>query len=319
VTRYIVGRLIQAVILIIAVTALTFILVRLAPGDPISFLVGERANPEFQERLRRELGLDQPLHVQLVTYFQHLARGDLGFSFTYQAPVLTVILSRLQPTLLLMAVSLVLSALVGIWSGVSSAVNAGSRRAAVVTVGSLVGYSIPAFWLGQILILVFGVWLGWLPILGMTSRFNARGPEQWLDIALHLVLPVLTLTVFHVALISRLTRAAMLEVLDLEFVRVARSKGLSERVVVYRHALANAALPIITVLGLQLGSLVAGFVLVETVFGWPGLGRLTFDSIAARDYPVITGLFIFVAASVILSNLAADIAYAVADPRVRYR
>ena len=318
-TRYIIGRLIQAVILTIAVTALTFILIRLAPGDPISLLAGERANPEFQDRLRRELGLDEPLHVQLVTYFAHLLRGDFGFSFTYQAPVLGVILSRLQPTLLLMASSLVLSGLLGIWSGVSSAVHAGTRRAAVVTVASLIGYSIPAFWLGQILILLFGVALGWFPILGMTSRFNARGVEQWLDVAWHLVLPVMTLTVFHVALISRLTRAAMLEVLDQEYVRVARGKGLAERVVIYRHALANAALPIITVLGLQAGSLVAGFVLVETVFGWPGLGRLTFDSIAARDYPVITGLFIFVAASVILSNLVTDIAYAVADPRVRYR
>ena len=315
---YVARRLVEAVVLIIGAAALGFVLVHLAPGDPVAILAGERSSPEFQDRLRHELGLDQPLGTQLVKYLQHLAVGDLGYSFTYQAPVGTVILSRLQPTLLLMGASFVLSAIAGVWLGVWTAVRSRTWLATAVSALSVAGYSIPSFWLGQVLILVLGVGLGWFPILGMSSTYGQSGPAAWLDLLHHLFLPALTLMVFQLALISRLTRAAMLEVLEADYVRVARGKGLSERRVVYGHALRNALLPVVTVIGLQLGSLVAGFVLVETVFSWPGLGRLTFDAIAARDYPVISGLFLVISASVIVANLATDLIYPFIDPRIRY-
>jgi peptide/nickel transport system permease protein len=217
-----------------------------------------------------------------------------------------------------MVTSFGLSAAVGVWTGVWTAVRSGSFGAGLVSVLSVVGYSIPGFWLGQVLILLFGVALGWFPIVGMTSRFGISGPEMWLDVAWHLVLPTATLTAFFIALISRLTRASMLEILDQEYIRAARGKGLSEPAIIYRHALPNALIPVVTILGLQLGTLIAGFVLVETVFSWPGLGRLTFDAIAARDYPVISGLFLFISVSVIAANLLTDLVYAFIDPRIRY-
>jgi ABC-type dipeptide/oligopeptide/nickel transport system permease component len=316
--RYVARRLVWAAAISVAAVVITFLLIHLAPGDPIGVLAGDRSTPEYQAMLRRQLGLDQPLPVQLARYLERLAHGDLGYSFTYQAPVAAVILSRLPPTLLLMGTSLVVAAVGGVWIGVRSAVR---RRSAVwngVTVASLVGYSMPPFWLGQVLILVFGVALGWFPILGMSSTLGAAGPAQALDVARHLVLPALTLAVVEIALISRLTRSGMIEALEQDYVVAARGKGLGARRVVYRHALRNALLPVVTVFGLELGWLVAGFVVVETVFGWPGLGRLTFDAIAARDYPVITGLFIVVTLCVVAANLLTDLLYLVIDPRIRY-
>jgi ABC-type dipeptide/oligopeptide/nickel transport system permease component len=315
---YLARRLVWAVAISVAAVVITFLLIHLSPGDPIGVLAGDRSTPQYQAMLRRQLGLDQPLPVQLARYLERLARGDLGFSFTYQAPVATVILSRLPPTLLLMGTSLVLAAVGGTWIGVRTAVGRRSAGWNGVTVLSLIGYSMPPFWLGQVLILVFGVTLGWFPILGMSSTLAASGPAHALDVARHLVLPAITLAVVEVALISRLTRAGMIEALDQDFVVAARGKGLGRRRVVYRHALRNALLPVVTVFGLELGWLVAGFVVVETVFGWPGLGRLTFDAIAARDYPVITGLFIVVTLCVVAANLLTDLLYLVIDPRIRY-
>jgi len=315
---YFARRLVWAVVIAIIAVMITFFLIHLAPGSPVSFLAGDRATPQYQALLRHQLGLDQPLPVQLYRYLTRLAHGDLGYSFTYQAPVSTVILSRLPATLLLMGTSLVLATGGGIWIGVRTAVG---RRAAVwnaATVASLIGYSLPPFWFGQVLILVFGVTLGWFPILGMSSQLSATGWTHVVDIAWHLVLPAVTLGLIEMALISRLTRSAMIEVLDQDYIITARGKGLSWHRVTYRHALRNALLPVVTVFGLELGWLVAGFVVVETVFSWPGLGRLTFDAITARDYPVITGLFILVTFTVVAANLLSDVVYMIVDPRIRY-
>jgi peptide/nickel transport system permease protein len=294
------------------------VLIRLAPGDPISVLAGERSSLEYQTQLRRDLGLDQPLGVQLWRYLVNVARGNLGYSFTLQQPVIALIAQRLPPTLLLMLTSLSLAAIAGIWSGVAIAMRPRSVGANALTVGSLLGYSIPSFWFAELLILLFAVRLQWFPLVGMTSLGGQTGAQLWLDIAWHLVLPTLTLGIFNLALFSRLTRAAMRDVLEQEYVNVARGKGLSERTVIYKHALRNGLLPVITVFGLNLGSIPAGFVLVETVFGWPGLGRLTFDAVAARDYPLISGMFVCISEAVIVANLATDWAYSLIDPRIRY-
>jgi ABC-type dipeptide/oligopeptide/nickel transport system permease component len=318
VIRYLARRAVWAVVISIVSVVMTFLLIHLAPGDPIGILAGDRSTAEYQQQLRQQLGLDQPLGVQLVRYLDRLVWGDLGYSFTYQAPVRDVIGSRVPPTLLLMGTSLILATLLGTWLGVQTAVGKRSLGWNLVTVLSLIGYSMPAFWLGQVLIMVLGVWAGWFPILGMTGKIGATGFDQFSDVAWHLVLPASTLIVVEIALISRLTRASMLEVLDQDFVVAARGKGLPRRRVVYRHALRNALLPVVTVLGLELGWIVAGFVVIETAFSWPGLGRLTFEAINARDYPVITGLFIVVTFSVVLANLLTDLVYMLIDPRIRY-
>ena len=315
---YLARRAVWAVVISVVAVIMTFLLIHLAPGDPIGILAGDRSTAEYQHQLRQQLGLDQPLTVQLVRYLERLARGDLGYSFTDQAPVAEVIASRVMPTLLLMGTSLSIASILGIWLGVKTAVGKRSPGWNLVTVLSLVGYSMPAFWLGQVLILVLGVWAGWFPILGMTGRIGATGLEYVRDVAWHLALPATTLIVIEIALISRLTRASMLEALDQDFVVAARGKGLSRRRVVYGHALRNALLPVITVLGLEFGWIVAGFVVIETAFSWPGLGRLTFEAINARDYPVITGLFITVTFSVVAANLLTDLVYVIIDPRIRY-
>ena len=318
--RYIAWRAIQTIPLLIGIVVLVFLLVHLAPGDPTAALAGDRADLEYQQRLRERLGLDQPLAVQLGLYLGTVARGDLGYSFTYREPVLDLILDRLPPTLLLMSVAFVLSAFIGIWVGTWTAARRGSRRWGAVGVAAVAGYSIPSFWLAIILVLFFGAYLRWFPIVGMTSLTSrATDPlSVGLDIAHHMVLPVLTLTVYYVALISRLTRSSMNDTLHQDYILAARGKGLSERDVVYRHALRNALLPVVTVLGLQFGAMIAGFVVVEVVFAWPGLGRLTYDAILARDYPVVMGLFIILSIAVILANLLTDVLYAFIDPRIRY-
>jgi ABC-type dipeptide/oligopeptide/nickel transport system permease component len=314
---YVLRRLAWATTVSVAAAAMTFLLVRLAPGNPVSILAGELSTPEYQEALVRRLGLDQPLWVQLIRYFQQLLQGDLGYSFTYHAPVSAVIGARVAPTLLLMGVTLTISMALGVWIGVRSAVGNGTLRWRAAGVLTLVGFSLPGFWLGQILILVFSVWLGWFPALGSASDIDATGIDHVLDVAWHLVLPAATISVIQVTLISRLTRAAMLEALGADYIVAARGKGVGPRRLTYRHAFRNALLPVVTVFGLELGLLVAGFVVVETVFSWPGLGSLTASAIDARDYPVITGLFLVITLSVVLANLLTDLLYLAIDPRIR--
>jgi peptide/nickel transport system permease protein/oligopeptide transport system permease protein len=275
------------------------------PGDPAQVLAGQMATPEEIENIRRQLGLDRPIYEQYVTYLSRLARFDLGRSARTQNPVTEEIWARLPNTLLLAVVAITLACLLGIPAGIISAVRPYSWIDYLVTTSALFGMSMPVFWLGLMLVVVFSVILKWLP---------AGGTGSWQ----HVILPSVTLAAFVAAFISRMTRSAMLETLAQDYTTTARSKGLKERVVVIKHALKNAMIPIITVVGLQFGLLLGGAVLTETVFAWPGLGRLIVDSILARDYPVIQGAILIFGLLYIMVNLVVDLIYALVDPRIRY-
>lgn len=318
---YVVLRLLQAIPAIFAIIVLAFILVHATPGDPTYLLVGETSDPKLIEQIRKNFGLDRPLHEQLFLYIVQVLQGNLGNSYWFGAPVLTVILERVPATLLLMSVSLIFAVGLGIPLGVRSSKKPYSLTDNIVTVASLVGYSVPLFWLGQIFIIIFALWLGLFPFGGLTSvpTDQMTTPSGILDILRHLILPALGLGSSQLALIFRLTRANMLEVLDQDYMLTARAKGLKENEIIYGHALRNALLPIVTVIGLNIAFMFAGAILTETVFTWPGLGRLMFDSLTRRDYPMIMGLFIFISVVVIVVTVITDLAYAYLDPRVRYR
>jgi peptide/nickel transport system permease protein len=319
--KYLIRRLLQAIPLLIGAIIINFLILHAAPGDPTDYLIGQASVEQvFVDRLKTELGLDKPLYVQLCRFLLKAGSGDLGYSFVSGAPVLDLILERFPATLLLMGTQYLLSALFGIVLGVLSARKPNSFLDNSVTVFSLAGFAIPIFWLGQMMILILGHRLEWFPLQGMANlRQMYSGFAYILDVAHHLVLPVLTLTLFNMALIIRLTRGAMLQVMGQEYIRVARSKGLSEGKVLLKHALRNALLPVITVMGLNFRTLIAGAVLTETVFAWPGLGRLTFDAIHARDYSLLMGMFIFTCILVIVGNLITDLIYSLIDPRIRYQ
>lgn len=297
-----------------------FTLVSLAPGDPVTTLLGEYpAPPEYVARLRQEFGLDRPLPVRLALYAWNVIRGNLGFSFAYGLPVATLVAGRLGNTLLLMGTSITAAALLGVALGVAAARKAGSALDAAGTGFSLAGFSIPDFWLAQLLILLFALSLGWLPAQGLRSvREEYTGLAAVVDVLRHLVLPATALSFRYMALISRLTRASTLEAMSQDFILAARARGVPERIVLVRHGLRNAALPIITVIGYNFAFVLAGSALVETVFGWPGVGRLLYDAILKRDTPVLLGVLLVVSATVVVVNLMVDLAYAALDPRVRY-
>lgn len=318
--RYAGGRLLQAVPLLLGVVVVNFLLIALAPGDPVATLLGEYpAPPEYVARLRQEFGLDRPIPVRLALYAWNVARGNLGFSFAYRLPVATLVAERLGNTFLLMATAIALAALVGVALGVAAARRPGSLLDAASTGVSLAGYSIPDFWLAQLLVLLFAVALGWLPAQGIRSvREEYTGLAAALDMGRHLILPALALSFRYMALIARLTRASMLEAMSQDFILAARARGLPERLVLVQHGLRNAALPVVTVIGYNLAFVLAGSALVETVFGWPGVGRLLYDAILQRDTPVLLGILLMVSATVVAVNLAVDLLYAVLDPRVRY-
>jgi peptide/nickel transport system permease protein len=317
---YIARRLAQAVPVVLAVVVLNFLIVHLAPGDPVNILVGEYgATTEFRDRVRREYGLDQPVSTQLAVYLRRVFRGDLGHSLYFNQPVIGLIASRLPATLLLMATQLIFAMVTGITLGVAAARRPYSRLDNASTAVALIGYSMPVFWSGLLLILLFSSTLGVLPSGGMVStRETATGLARALDIARHLVLPAFTLGLVNLALYVRLTRASMLEVLSQDYVRTARAKGVEERRVVRRHALRNAMLPVITITGIDLGRMIGGAVLTETVFAWPGVGTLTFTALQSRDYPVIVGTFMLVSIGVIAANLFVDVMYGFFDPRIQY-
>jgi len=318
---YILRRLLQSIPLILFVMAINFLIIHAAPGDPITYLYGGSAevSAEQMSRLRAELGLDRPLYVQFVLYLRSLAGGDLGFSVINRKPVLDLILERIPATLVLMTAAFVFSVLAGALWGMISAVRARTSVDYAVTVVSLFGYSMPTFWLGLILILVFSLQLGWFPTMGMvTLGGELSGLAGLVDLLHHLVLPTVTLGSFFVATYARLTRSSMLEVLGQEFITAAWAKGLPGRAVHYKHALRNALLPVITVIGLQIGFLFAGAVLTETIFAWPGMGSLTYQAILQRDYALLMGLFLIVSVCVILMNLVTDLVYTIVDPRIRY-
>jgi peptide/nickel transport system permease protein len=318
--KYILKRILQSIPLILAVIVINFLIIHLAPGDPATMLAGEQATPQWIEQTRREFGLDKPLVEQLGIYLIKVVQFDLGYSYSSRASVLALISERIPATLLLMGVALIIATVMGVVLGVLSSKKPYSLFDNAVTSASLAGYSIPIFWLGQILMLLFVLWLPWFPAGGMTSvREGYVGLAYVVDVLHHLILPAFALSAWYLAIISRLTRSSMLEVLREDYIVLARSKGLDERTVLYKHALRNALLPIITFVGMTVGLMLGGAVLTETVFGWPGLGRLMYSSISSRDYPVLLGLLLFISATVILVNLATDIVYALNDPRITYK
>ena len=319
-TRYILWRLVQAIPLIFIILVINFFLIHAAPGDPVDILVGQTdADPKILQELRREFALDQPLIVQLGIYIKKLLKFDLGYSMRYRQRVLDLILSRLPATLLLMAVALILSSIVGILLGTFAALRPYWWLDNTTTLVALACYSMPLFWLGQILLLVFSLKLDLLPTQGMVSlRAPTEGWERVVDILEHLILPAITYSSYYLTLIFRMTRVKMQEVLAQDFIITAHAKGVSRRRVVYKHALRNAMIPIVTIIGFNFAFMMAGSVLTETVFAWPGIGRLMFDAIMARDYPVLLGVFFIVSIIVILVNAMTDIIYAIIDPRVVY-
>jgi peptide/nickel transport system permease protein len=317
--RYIAMRLVKTVLVAIAVVLLSFFLIRLAPGDVATVMAGQAgyADEAFMKNLRAEYGLDQPMPVQLWKYVDQVAHGDLGLSYVRSQPVLTIIMERLPNTLLLDAFALVIAAVGGIWLGSVAARRPGSAVDNLTTVLAMLFYSVPQFWLGMMMMLVFAVWLNWLPPFGIeTMGADYTGLARLGDVGLHILLPGMTLALYFLASYARLTRTAMIEVADQDFVKTARAKGISERQVARRHILRNALLPLITYAGLQASILVGGNVLVENVFSWPGVGTLAYEAVSSRDNPLLLGIFIVTAVLVSLFNLVTDIAYSIADPRV---
>ncbi|HXA96787.1 MAG TPA: ABC transporter permease [Candidatus Dormibacteraeota bacterium] len=316
---YLARRLLALFPLVLGVVLLGFAIVQLAPGDPVQVLVGDYpAPPEYVKQVRERFGLDAPRWVQLGRYVGEVARGNLGYSFFYNQPVRDVLASRIGATLLLMSSALVLAAVGGVLLGVAGGRRPGSWVDHVLMLLGLVGYSLPVFWLGQLLLIAFSIKLDLLPTQGMRSiAFNLTPVERMLDVVRHLALPALTLATRYVALNVRLTRTSLVEVSAMDYLTTARAKGLAERIVIYKHALRNALIPVVTVMGVNVGHLVAGAVLTETVFAWPGLGRLIFEAILHRDYPVMLGGLLLTSVFVVVGNLLADLACALIDPRIR--
>jgi peptide/nickel transport system permease protein len=302
---YLAKRLVASAVTLLGVSVIVFLMVRLLPGDPAQVLAGLLATEEDVARLRVDLGLNQPLYVQYGVFVGRLLHGNLGLSARTSQPVLAEIKPRLRSTLTLAVVSAALATLGGMTAGALAATRPYSRFDYLLSLATLFGVSMPTYWLGLMLIIVFAVHLNWLPAAG------SEGAKS-------LILPALTLAAFSVALIARMTRASMLEVLGQEYVRTARAKGLGESLVVARHALRNAFVPILTVVGLQFGALLGGAVLTESVFGWPGMGLLLIESIFSRDYAMVQGIVLVFSTLFILTNLIVDLLYVVIDPRIRY-
>ena len=319
--RYVAGRLLQIPAVLFGLVTVIWLVVRLAPGDPVLALVGDFPAPEeYVRKVRAEFGLDRSLPEQFVRYVAAVATGDLGFSFVFRRPVLGLVLERATATALLTVTALGLASIAGGALGLVAARRPFSVLDALISGGSVVGFSVPVFWLGQLLILLFAVTLGWLPAQGMVSlRASPEGWDRVLDVARHLVLPAAALSLRFLAMTARLARASTLEVLGRDYVRTAQAKGASEPRVLFRHALPNAILPVLTLVGYNFGFVLAGSALIETVFGWPGMGRLLYDSVFARDFPVLLGIMIVVSLTVVLANLATDLLYAYFDPRIRFR
>ena len=315
-------RLLKAIPLLLAIVICNFVLLKLAPGDAAEVLAGEAGagTAEYLAELRARFGLDQPVYMQLWHYVVKLVTLDLGFSFRHNQPVLSLILDRLPATLLLMFSGMGLAVLIGATLGVLASQRVNQLRDNVISVFAILSFSVPVFWLGLMLIVVFSVNLGWLPAGGMeTMASGKQGVARLLDVLRHMVMPVTTLGLFYVALYTRVMRASMLEVFNQDYVTTARAKGLSERRITFRHVFRNALLPMVTLVGVQFGTLLGGSVLVETVFSWPGLGRLAFEAVFQRDINLLLGILLMCSVLVVLSNILVDVMYSQLDPRIRTR
>jgi len=305
VKRFIFKRFLLAIPVIVGVSTLVFLLIHMIPGNPVEVMLGERALPADAERLRNELGLDRPLSIQYLNFLSGLARGNMGVSFFYRKPVLPAILERYPATLELTAASMCLALIIALPLGLLSARRPYSSTDRLSMLFSLFGATMPSFWLGPLLILIFAIHFDWLPVSGREN-------------ALSLILPSVTLGLGLSAILSRMIRSGLLEVLDQGYITAARARGAGESKVFLLHALRNALIPLITILGIQFGALLSGAIVTETIFSWPGIGRLLVQAIEARDYPLVQGCVLVIAISYIIVNLAVDILYAVVDPRVRY-
>ena len=321
-SRYLLRRLGQAVLVLAIVVVLQFFLLQLAPGDVADVIAGEAqaSDPEFVRRLRLELGLDRPLWVQLGLHLQRVVTLDLGQAHSFDAPVLDLILERLPATLLLMVASIVMAMVLGTSLGIWAALRARRLTDTLVTFSALLFSATPGFVVGIGMILLFTVQLKWLPMSGMSDLYSdSPWWAQALDIARHLIMPMVSLSLFYVAVYTRLMRASMLEVMYLDYVRTARSKGLMPLRIIWRHMARNAMLPMVTMLGLQVSSLLGGSVVIETVFGWPGIGRLAFEAVFKRDVPLVMGVLLFSSVLVLSVSLMIDLIYTRLDPRISLR
>jgi peptide/nickel transport system permease protein len=313
--RYVVHRLALAVPVLLGISVVVFLMLKLVPGDPAVALLGPQAEPRDIEMLRRAWGLDRPVHEQYLTWLGHVLRGDLGLSLEQRLPVAHLVLTRFKNTAVLTVASVLLSLALGLTAGIVSATRPRSVFDRLTMVAALFANSMPAFWLGLVLIFIFSLRLGWFPVSGM---YSIRGEGGIVDLLHHLVLPAVTLGGATTAIVARLTRSSMLEVIRQDYVRTAWAKGLVERRVVLGHALRNALLPVVTVVGLQIGFLLGGAVLTETVFSWPGVGLQLYRAISTRDIPLIQGSVLLIAVTFVVINLAVDLLYALLDPRIRY-
>ena len=311
---YIARRLLALVPVALVVATVAFVLIHVAPGDPASIIAGPDASPDDIARLHRQLGLDAPFHVQLFRWYGRLARGDLGQSIFLRRPVLEAILDRAEPTILLTLYALVIAVGLGVPAGVIAARHHDGTTDQALMAGALVGISIPNFLLGLLLILFFSVRLGWFPVAGYSPL-----EYGWFGTLRSLTLPAFALGVVQSALIARIARSAMLDVLREQYIVAGRAKGLGERAVIYKHALKNAMIPTVTIIGISFAVLISGAVVIETVFNIPGLGRLIISAVLRRDYPVIQGVVLCIAGVYMLVNLAVDLSYLAFDPRVRYQ
>ncbi|MBY6261254.1 ABC transporter permease [Azospirillum sp. 412522] len=318
--RLFASRLVKAAAILIAIVVMNFFLVHAAPGDPAMVMAGEAgaADEKFVAQLREQFGLDRPLYEQLGTYVGKIVQGDLGFSYRQQRPVWDILAERLPATLVLTLTAFLLALAAGVALGTLAAVAVGTWADSAITVIALLAYATPIYWIGLMLSLLFSIQLGWLPAFGYeTIGAGYTGLAHVADVAVHLILPVITLALFYMAGYARLTRASMLEVRGLDFVKTAKAKGLTQSRIVTRHVLRNAILPVITVAGIQAGQLVGGSILIETVFAWPGIGRLAFEAVLQRDYQVLLGIFLVTSIMVILFNILTDILYGLVDPRIQ--
>jgi peptide/nickel transport system permease protein len=310
---YLLRRLLATVPVLVAVAVTIFLLLRLTPGDPAAVIAGEDARPEHLEKIREHLGLNRPIHAQFIAWLGRLVQGDFGTSIISGTPVLEMILGRIEPTFSVAIGTIVLSVLLAIPMGVLAAAHRGTLIDRAVVAVSVLGFSVPVFVIGYALIQLFAIELKWFPVQGFRSITEGFGPFVH-----RIVLPTLTLTLLYIALITRITRTSLLEVLGEDFIRTARAKGISGAAVLLRHALRNAAVPIVTVIGIGFALLITGVVVTESVFNLPGIGRLTIDAVLARDYPVIQGVTLLASLLYVAVNLLIDLSYVLLDPRIRY-
>ncbi|MDF2763010.1 MAG: peptide transporter permease [Thermomicrobiales bacterium] len=331
--RYLLRRLALTIPILLGVSLLVFLMLHSAGGDPAQSILGARADPESIAQLRQDLGLDRPLLVQYVAFLSGAVRGDFGRSYRSNTPVTTEIAARFPATIELAIAAMAIAVVTGVVFGTLAAVRRHSLLDYVSSTVVLLGVSIPTFWLGLILIIIFGLWMRWLPISGRVDPRLGADPSlpfltlasvlhgNWAvakDALRHLILPALTLAAWPAAIVARMTRASLIESLGQDYVRTARGKGLPEQLIVVGHAARNALLPVLTVVGLEFGTLLGGAVVTETIFSWPGLGQLTVTAIEARDYQMVQGVVVLLGAVFVLLNLLVDVLYAVLDPRIRY-